>query len=112
MNDEKNKKEIQDLAKKYIKVASDLSIQINKNNEFEKKVIKLESLGQANGKKIDRILSYMENDDATGEKGLVYEVRRNSDFRKNSMTQVRIVATVVSAIFAIIVFLFQKLIIK
>ena len=52
------------------------------------------------GRKIDKILDLLNNDNETGDVGIVHDVRANTKFRDTALTKMKVYATVGSTIVA------------
>lgn len=94
-----NTKMIKDMQRDMLKMATEWSIMKNQWEDMRDKQ-------EIQGVKLDRIINILENDDATGSKGLVSDVRENNMFRQTAMTKIKMIAvigsTVVSAVVAIL----------
>jgi hypothetical protein len=82
---------IQDLQERVIDLSAQWSIM---KNEFED----MKKQQNSSALKIDRILQLLENDESTGSKGIVQQVRENSSYISDSKNYVKFAGIIAGAI--------------
>ena len=96
---------LEEMQKEMLKMAAEWSIMKNEWADMKSQ--------QSNqGTKLDRILAILENDDATGQKGIVYDVHLNNQFRETMMTKIKFVVLIGSAVISTVVAILTKNFIK
>lgn len=96
---------IQEIADKQLKLSTEWSIMKNEWSDMRDKV-------EESDKKIDRILNILENDDSTGQKGLVHQVRENAIFINDSKAKLGVIGFIAGAVGTFIMTILTKIVWK
>ena len=97
--------ELKDLSAKYLKMAAEWSIMKNRADKAEDRAYRMDH-------KIDRILNILENDNTTGTRGLVEQVRENSKFVSGSKNHLKMIGIIAGTVGGFLMTLIIKLIFK